>query len=633
MVICSLCSKTVFSQQLNPEKIKTIYLYNFLKHITWPEESNKKQFVIAVYRDKKFNSLLNGFFNNKQVKEKNIKVVLIRNITQGRTADLLYIPSQFNEKIAQISAQVRGSETLLITYNSSDKHNAMINLVDNNRGNAISFEVNKSNIVYEKLKTSAQLLLLGGTELDIAYLYRETEQAMQLIRKRESTLNAELVIQQQKIKVSNQKLNKLNADLQRSSKEIVQQRLAMEKLTENEQKQQLALKEKEDKLALILQQLLEANKNFRKQTEAVYQKKQAVEAKEQENVQMANLIANNKLILQNQQQSISSQKQELKKQDEELAVQQQTIVEQKATITITSIFVIIIAIALALVVILFLKNKKTTRKLSEALSHLEETQNRLIQSEKMASLGKLIAGVAHEINTPLGIAVTSTSLIQENTDEIAKKLHDKTLSKNQLQSFIDIINQSSKISNRGLERVIKLMLNFKEVAADQIIEEVREINLAEYIDEIMTTLANELKKHHIHYQYSGDTETRISTIPGGLAQIITNLVNNSIRHGFDSNYDQNELNNCISINLKQSKLDGVTLTYNDNGKGMDEDTLKQVFDPFFTTKRNKGGTGLGMNIVFNIIERKLFGHIEMQSELGEGVTCIISLPLSIKPST
>jgi len=622
------------AQQLNKEQIKVAYIYNFLKHVNWPEEESKSHFVLGVFQDKKFHDLLKSSFKNKKVKNKNISILLITDLNQANTNDLFYIPQQFNNQLAQIANKVRGSQTLLVTDNSTDKHNAMLNMVDSKGANAISFEVNKSNIVYEKLTTSAQLLLLGGTELDIASLYRETEHAMQLTRAREAALNTELANQQSKLSQTNIRLSKLNQDLQRSSREVSKQQLAMKELVKNEQK-------KERELAIILQQLNEANENYSEQTQAISEKKQEVAIKEKENLQMADLIKQNKMILQQQQQniiaqqqsivaqqqSIVAQQQNLNEQDNELAAQQQTIVSQRTTITITTILVLIVAFALVLVAGLFIKNRRTTQKLSETLSHLEEAQTQLIQSEKMASLGKLIAGVAHEINTPLGIAVTSTSLIQENTDNMAKKLNDKSLSQKQLQAYINIVTESSIISNRGLERVIELMHNFKEVAADQIIESVREINLADYINEVMTTLANEMKRNQAHYSFSGDDTIKINTIPGALAQVITNLVNNSIRHGFQSSNETSEENNNIKINIEQNSIDEVCLTYQDNGIGMSKDVLAQVFDPFFTTKRNKGGTGLGMNIVYNVIEQKLSGHIGISSNLGEGVTCKITLPI------
>ena len=618
---------STYAQQLNKEQIKVAYIYNFIKHINWPEEAKKPHFKLGVYQDKAFYNLLKKSFKDKQVKNKTIEISLITKLDLARASDLFYVPAHFNEQLATIANQIRSSQTLLVTDNSSDKHNAMLNLVDTNETNGISFEVNKSNIVYEQLTTSAQLLLLGGTELDIASLYRETEQAMQETRAREAELSAELANQQAKLLKTNKRLIKFNQDLQRSTDEINKQKLAMAELIKNGE-------EKEQELSAILQQLNDANKNYSIQKKAITEKKQEVAIKEIENLKMADLIEQNKKILQQQQQSIEeqklnivAQKKSLAEQDGELAAQKQTIVSQKTTITITTILVIVVAFALILVAGLFIKNRKTTRKLTETLSHLEEAQTQLVQSEKMASLGKLIAGVAHEINTPLGIAVTSTSLIQENTENMAEKLKDKSLSQKQLQSYINIVTESSAISNKGLERVIELMHNFKEVAADQIVESIREINIADYVNEVMSTLANEMKKQRVHYLFSGDDSVRINTVPGALAQVITNLVNNSIRHGFQSDTESRTEPNNIEIHIEQNNIDEVTLTYQDNGYGMSKEVLAQVFDPFFTTKRNQGGTGLGMNIVFNIIEQKLSGHIEINSELNKGVTCKITLPI------
>ena len=626
VILCTfLLQISAHAQQLNKDQIKAAYINNFFKHINWPDEVEKSQFILGIYQDKKFYDLLKSSFRNKKVKNKIITVQFITSLKQARSTDLFYVPSKLNNQLAKIAREIRGTQTLLVTDNSSDKHNAMLNMVDSDSTKAISFEVNKSNIIYEGLTISAPLLLLGGTELDIASLYRETEQAMQETRARESALNAEIANQQSKLSQTNKRLAGLNQDLKLSALEIKKQQLEMKALILNE-------KNKANELAKVLQQLSEANENYSIQTQAVSDKKQEVAFKEQENLQMADLIKQNKLILQQQQQNILAQQNSLAVQDGKLAAQKQTIVSQKETITITSVSVLVVALAFLLVAGLFIKNKKTTQKLSEALTHLEEAQTQLIQSEKMASLGKLIAGVAHEINTPLGIAVTSTSLIQENTEAMATKLENKSLSQKQLQSYINIVTESSAISNKGLERVIELMQNFKEVAADQIVESVREVNIANYVNEVMSTLINEMKRNKVNYVFSGDETITINTIPGALAQVITNLVNNSIRHGFHSENEERNKANDISINIEQNNIDEVCLTYKDNGVGMSQDVLAQVFDPFFTTKRNQGGTGLGMNIVFNIIEQKLSGHIDISSQEDEGVTCIITLPILLTTS-
>lgn len=616
------------AQELNKEQVKVAYIYNFLKHINWPNEDNKENFTIAVYQDISFYNLLKRSLKNKKIRNKNISFNNIIDLTHESNTDLLYIPQKFNSKLKEIAIKVRDSETLLVTYNSSDKHNAMLNMIDSNQKEAISFEVNKSNIVLEKLTMSADLLLLGGTELDIAYLYRQTEQAMQKTRAREAMLNKKLSVQESKLNKNNTALSQLNEDLKNSALEIKKQQLAMKKLALSEM-------QKEKELATILLQLNKANENFAIQNKAITdkklelsQKERELIVKENENSEMASLIKQNKIILKEQQTSIGKHKQDIEQQEAKLAQQKETILRQRTTISITTVLVIIIALVLLLVARLFIKNKKTTQKLAETIANLEETQTQLAQSEKMATLGKLIAGVAHEINTPLGIAVTSTSLIAENTDDLSQKLNNKSLNQKQLKSYINIVSKSSAISNKGLERVIELMHSFKEVAADQIIEREREINLSVYTNEVLSTLSNELKRNHIDCCVDGDQDIKIKTIPGALAQIITNLVNNSIRHGFQttSNSILKEQNR-IKLTIEKNCADEVCLTYQDNGIGMSAEVLQQVFDPFFTTKRNKGGTGLGMNIVYNIIEQKLSGKIDIKSNEGQGVTCKITLPV------
>jgi len=229
------------------------------------------------------------------------------------------------------------------------------------------------------------------------------------------------------------------------------------------------------------------------------------------------------------------------------------------------------------------------------------------------------------VNTPLGIAVMATSLIQDKTDVIAADLKNKTLQQKQLISYIEIVQETTQVSNKGLDRVIELMQNFKQVAADQIVEKTREINISSYITEVMTTLTNELKRYNARYQFiETDIELIITTIPGALAQVLTNLVNNSLRHGFEE-----QASGLITIEVEHFTLDEVTIIYKDDGIGMSAEVLNKVFEPFFTTKRNKGGTGLGLNIVYNIVEQKLEGHIVMTSIPGKGICCTITLPVML----
>jgi len=267
-----------------------------------------------------------------------------------------------------------------------------------------------------------------------------------------------------------------------------------------------------------------------------------------------------------------------------------------------------------------LKIKKTNQQLSQTLTNLKSIQDQLIQSEKLASLGQLTAGIAHEINTPLGIAVTSTSSALESTKTIQTAFKKQALTKTEFSRFINTVEQASTLNMSSLNRVIELLDNFKQVAADQVIGEVRDIDVAEYINEVIQALSAEIKRHRVNYTYLGECNIHMNTIPGALAQIITNLVTNSIKHGFSQRISGN-----VTLEVRE-KVNKVIITYTDDGEGMDNEVLQNIFEPFFTTKRHNGGTGLGMNIVHNIVTQKLKGDIQVLSKPLKGARFIMTFP-------
>ncbi len=620
MSFCAFLS----AEELNSGQVKSAYIYNFIKHVYWPDEASKTEFSLAIYNDKAFFNTLKHTLDGRLLKGKIIKVISVNNVEQAKTADLLYLSANHNNNLAEIASQIRSSQTLLVSDGSTDKNNVMINLLHNTKTSAISFEVNKSNIIYEKLSLSPDLLLFGGTELDVAILYRETEVAKQKMKQRELSLTKKLTAQEQQINHSAQRLTQLNQDLIVRNKALQQQETKFNKLKIDVAIQKVALVEKEEKLnvkgvelSLILTKLSQAESRFDLQ-------QQAVVDKEIKNKQMALAIKRNEEILRQQQIKVDQQVTQLNKKNQELVVRNATINEQQTYILITSILVVIATIVSTLVVVLFIKNKKTTVKLSKTLSHLKDTQNQLIQSEKMASLGTLTAGIAHEINTPLGIAVTSTSSAIDRTEQIKKQFNDGSLSKSVMKKYLDTIEQSSIMNTKALERVIVLLTNFKQVAADQVVGEPRELDLVTYVEDVMGTLFAELKRNRVNYSYQGVESLTIITIPGVIAQVLTNFVTNSIRHGFEGKDSGN-----VTINIDPLIDGGAKIIYHDDGLGMKKEVLNNIYEPFFTTKRNKGGTGLGMNIVYNIINKNLNGKINITSEPDNGTTIELTLPASI----
>lgn len=614
----------ISAQELNSEQVKAAFIFNFIKHIHWPNEKNKQQLTLAVYDNNTFFNTLKRTLNNRIVEGKLIKVVSVITTEQAKTADLLYVSADNNHKLADIAAEIRLTETLLVSDGSKDKRNVMINLLFNNQSSGIRFEVNKSNIIYEKLTMSDELLIHGGTELDVATLYRETEAAMQQTRDRETSLNEKLARQESQISDSAQRLTQLNNDLITRNKSLKEQEFKFNKLKVDVGAQRVALIDKEYELvskekalSSILEELSQAEARLELQ-------KQAVIDKEIKNKEMAKSIVDNEIILIQQQIKVDEQLSKLDIKEEELSDRNETISEQKTYILVTSVLIIIATIFSILLVILFKKNKITTFKLGNTLSNLKDTQEQLIQSEKMASLGTLTAGIAHEINTPLGIAVTSTSMAADRTEQIKEKFIDGTLTKTVMEKYLDDIEKSSILNTKALERVIVLLTNFKQVAADQVVGDPRELNLVDYVEDVMGTLFAELKRHRVTYVYKGVEKVTITTIPGAIAQVLTNFVTNSIRHGFDGCDSGN-----ITIEIEKSNDNGVTLIYRDDGVGMDKEVLRNIYEPFFTTKRNKGGTGLGMNIVYNIVNKNLAGEINIDSTEGHGMSIILRLPASI----
>jgi len=264
--------------------------------------------------------------------------------------------------------------------------------------------------------------------------------------------------------------------------------------------------------------------------------------------------------------------------------------------------------------------ERANSDLKVSLEVLERTRDQLVQSEKMAALGGLVAGVAHEINTPVGVGVTAASFLQSKTEELQTLYTSGELKRSDLERYLKTIDEVSRSILLNMERAAELISSFKQVAVDQSSEERRLFNVKEYIGEVLLSLRPRYKKtgHDVVVNCPGDLE--IFSFPGAYSQIVSNLVMNSLVHGLT---DVEKGVMIFDITLKE---DTLWIVYTDNGVGMTEEQAAQVFDPFFTTLRGKGGTGLGMAIVFNLVTQTLGGTIESRTGQGKGARFEIKLP-------
>lgn len=265
----------------------------------------------------------------------------------------------------------------------------------------------------------------------------------------------------------------------------------------------------------------------------------------------------------------------------------------------------------------------SNQQLQQSLDDLTLAKDQLVQSEKMASLGQLVAGVAHEVNTPLGICVTSISALKEKVIELNQSVESENLTKNQLTSTLSLLIEYQEIIERSLNKAVDLIRGFKSVAVEQHTDPEIDINILQHVNDVVNTVKTLFKRKNYTINVSVDENLSVVTYPSAWNQILTNFLTNSHVHGFDGQ-DSGEIN--ITFSEKNGFL---TLLYSDDGKGLDDNIKKRIFDPFVTTKRGQGGSGLGMNIVYNLVDAKLGGTIKCLN-VPKGCTFQVKVPIEKK---
>ena len=263
---------------------------------------------------------------------------------------------------------------------------------------------------------------------------------------------------------------------------------------------------------------------------------------------------------------------------------------------------------------------KTNRNLIDSIENLNNTRDQLVQNEKMAALGELVAGVAHEINTPVGIGVTAASHLQDAVILFTKKFNDENITKTEFSAFLHNANEGSEILLNNLQRAAKLIRSFKQIAVDQTSENRRSFNIKETIEETLLSLQPKTKQTLINIKLECPENIEIDSYPGSYSQIISNLITNSLIHGYEENQK-----GTIKITVKINE-NNILISYSDDGSGIPEENVSKIFDPFFTTRRGSGGSGLGLHLVFNIITQQLKGEILLSNKQTKGISFEIILP-------
>jgi two-component system, NtrC family, sensor kinase len=260
------------------------------------------------------------------------------------------------------------------------------------------------------------------------------------------------------------------------------------------------------------------------------------------------------------------------------------------------------------------------QELQERYEEIQRLQIQLVEQEKMAALGALVAGISHEINTPIGIGVMAASLLEEETRHFVALYDEDQMKRSDLSRFLQTAAESSAILLGNLNRAAELVQSFKQVAVDQSSEERRVFQLDSYLGDALIHLSPELKRGNHTVEIQGETGVTIESYPGVWAQIVTNLVMNSLMHAYEP-----EQAGRLIIDLRREN-GRLLFQYRDDGRGIPAENLGKIFDPFFTTRRGQGGSGLGLHIIYNLVTQKLGGVIRCESAEGRGTTFYLDVP-------
>ncbi len=259
--------------------------------------------------------------------------------------------------------------------------------------------------------------------------------------------------------------------------------------------------------------------------------------------------------------------------------------------------------------------------INKMVHSLKYHQQRLDEDEKMAALGNLVAGVAHEVNTPLGIGVTTSSYMQKINNECRRALVEGSFTKQDLLAYMNMMNDSLDLLQFNLERGSNIIQSFKKIAVDQTNESMEEFLVCQYLQGIVISLVHEYKNTGHAIEVICDEDVKLKSYPGAIAQIITNFIMNSLTHAFK------DTENGKMIIRGERRNHQFLLTYEDNGCGLKAEQKSHLFTPFYTTNKECGGSGLGLSIVYNLVTKKLNGRIEVESDEGKGLRFIITIPI------
>ena len=626
-------SYQVIAKNIAHEQKKIALVNKFIQYVSWPNEAVNDSFLIAIYKDNELLPLFKSAFDNKTIKGKKVNVITIDTIENTNYINLLYVPAIYNGDIPSLVKAIRNNSILLITENSKNKQNVMINLLFKNESSKISFEVNKLNLSREKLKASSWLLFSGGKEISTSTSMKEAKETMDNMVQRKLMLENELISLEQKAEQTFQQLEQRRQQVLENDRKLKEQSNKLNNVMQESVKVQQVIIENEKKLDLLHKQIAEVKAELSKQLNIRDEKNNVKVAALKEEYQqkfLQQIAKIDELAA-----ALVSKEKALKEASNKLSQAQPLVEKAKSDSNTITIVILIIALAgLGSAGFFFIRYKKSQQQLiqlqtgsEEIKTQLDQVQNKLnkteqqlIQSESVASFSYLSSDVTYEVESSLE-KITHLNDKLAKTEVIAQQVASGSVQPAAMQAFITNVDKLTAKNATQLAQLTQLVENFNQIGADLDENEKQTFDLVSYTEKMMSLLSIEFEESNIEYQYQGAKKLTINAIPGQIAQVLLNLVTNSLKHGFDGKDDGK-----ITITLEKPEQGGAKLIYQDDGNGMSAEVLKAMFTPFYTTKPERGYVGIGMSSTYQIVTEKLSGNIVAKSKINQGVTITITLP-------
>lgn len=629
IIIFFIVSDKLFGQ-IPYETSKAALIYQFALNTDHEKYKNIKVYTICFLGDDIYTYReLQKIVANKNIKGKPVKLKFLKNLEEMESPQLLYINRTLDKRVQEIWTKTQNKNILLVTEQATDKKYIMLNILYDNEEEKISFEINKANLIIEQFSITSELLLFGGKEVDIRELYQDMRE--QLEKEKREVEHQKEIIRQKIAEISNLHLysDSLSVDINKLLGKINKGEYELKNLTDS-------IAEQREILRLKLSQIEQQEKTLEEQKQQMHLKEIQIQERTKE---LQKLISES-----------NKQKETILLQEGNILNKNFIIETKNKQLMLTTAMVLLFVLLAFITFYAFHIKRKTNinleqkqKDLENTLKQLKDTQNRLVQSEKMASLGVLTAGIAHEINNPINYINSGIEGLSNLTEELAtiikkfqaaktqeelkKILDDAKLETNdEIDFIISGIATLTKNIKTGVTRtteIIKSLNTFSRIDKGDL----QLKNIQEIIDSSITLLKNQYK-NRIEIIKNYRQIPQIYCYPGKLNQVFINLISNAI-HSIKNKGQITIETKLIEKNPDFEMRNSILISIKDTGQGIDEKIINKIFEPFFTTKEVGKGTGLGLSITHGIIEQHN-GRIFARNIESGGAEFIIYLPLELK---